>query len=941
VTCHNYGRFLPQCLDSLLRQTLPFYEIILVDDASEDQTFGVWQEHYRDTVKYLRVDFRQEIMARNWGIRNSAGDFIVCVDADDWLSPRYHEAMRGPLLQYPGIGFTYCGAHHLEEKSSGWHEHEVHRVIPFYSYQLWRQNFLKNAILLRRKAWRGELNCYGVSLPDGGAFAEDWDHALSMVREGWQGVLVDEKLIYYRVHQDSQSWRIQEKAGQIETFSWKIREKYLSSDLTIIVFISEMNFALKRCVESLKALEIPSKTQMIFIDKTVLFPESAYLRAHCTEYVKMSVPEDCGKRGWKEEALYHARCLASGREVLLLDSGLCLFPDAYRKLSEGKKKTRADFYSARVVSTMRDSVVAWRAVKGNPDFGCYFTSATRMSRRVYATGFHALLMDARIFHDLPLEPKQQVDDKAVEFKVARWAWDRNLRWFVNGRIPGRRLGRDGEYFRMGQFLAGKKGKTGNRFSFPNVSIVVLAKGKPEKIHEMLESLRDQDYPKDRMEIFVVCRGGFENCNFRDSEFPEVKFLREETTWLARNRIILETRNEYVAFISGDGTVGRMWLQELLEPFFEDLRTGAVAGSYFWNDSGVSFEKIPDYEAAYCGIFPNILYRREALIGAGLFKEAEDWLLDIDATARLQRAIFSKVTILQNGGTLSFLNGRGFSAIRKACEFLGERAYEFFGRHPEKISPQYHRIPMRNVELALRLCKLFLTGRRKFSLLPKSLDAVFLGRENLLGALFCELGYVKRMRKKIDVKSRTVRDEYCVIFLGESYLMPSDPVYQELWDIAVGGVKVLYVNLSTGFFSSWYQAILSFLKGTTVWHWHPRLLESAGWKLFAGDLKSGNFGALNILIAKFRVNGQLNLSAKSKILLAGEYPENILQRWKEKLSAITPEIQLAWCTPRDSFLSRPSLRDVFRTWNTEAKEMEPRKVIRASSILSEKKCSLEV
>src|ERR1035437_9389789 len=57
IPCHNYGRFLRQCLDSVATQTRPFDEVIIVDDDSSDDTPQIAQELCKDRPgwKYLRV----------------------------------------------------------------------------------------------------------------------------------------------------------------------------------------------------------------------------------------------------------------------------------------------------------------------------------------------------------------------------------------------------------------------------------------------------------------------------------------------------------------------------------------------------------------------------------------------------------------------------------------------------------------------------------------------------------------------------------------------------------------------------------------------------------------------------------------------------------------------------------------------------------------------
>ncbi|HNV86595.1 MAG TPA: glycosyltransferase family 2 protein [Candidatus Omnitrophota bacterium] len=950
VTCHNYGCFLPQCLDSLLNQTLPFHEIILVDDASEDDTCRIWQSRYRNSVRYERVNFCQEMEARNWGVRNCSGDFLVCVDADDWLAPRYHEAMIGPLRADSRVGLVHCGVGFVREKGSEWFGARDYRMIPFHSYQLWKWNFLHSTVLLRREAWCGEERPYGLRSVRQGTFAEDWDHSLEIIRRGWKAAVVNETLAFYRIHERNQSREIAKDLNTLGSRCWEIREKYLTHDLTVVVFIPEKNFALKRCLENLKMLSLPERTQIIFADGTASSPEDAYLRANSSDYLKIGVPQSRARGDWTASALERIRLHVSGREILFLEGGVCLFPDAYRKLSEGKRKARADFYSGRVVSKMRDSLVAWRAVQGNPDRGYYFVPATKMPRRVYATGLHALLTGARVFHELPLEPEYQADPAAVEFRIARWAWERGLRWFVDGSVLGRRLDSSGKCFRMGQALDDTRREIRADRDSAGISIVVLAAHSCPDIRKTLESFRALDYPKERLDISVVCVKPFEDFTSLRQMFPEARFFREEAVWSSRNRILHESRSGLMAFVEGGSVVGRAWLGEMLAPFSEDRRVGAVAGEYIRQTPGGNLtmgekddrrRSVSDVGGAYRGDVPNILYRREALIQAGGFEERESWLLDIDMTARLQRDHFWKVAILGRGGTVSLDSRKGLlSACRRSMR-LGELDYEVFQRHPELTFRRYYWMPLTLAELALRFLKRFLPGGKGPEIFRDTSDCGDLrGPGAFLNSFLREWGYAKRMRKHIRkyLSGTAASDDRCVIFIGESYLEPANLFYRDLRDIAEAGIPVLHVNLSAGGFVSWCQAGLSVLRGTAVWSWHPRLFGMAFWRFAPSRAGFEKPNAFDFSVFNARIKKYLKFSPDPKILLAGEYPESVLNFWKEKLSPVASDIQIARCTSRDSFISRPPLKEVFREWNSGEGRVGQSSAIRESGILCETKDS---
>jgi glycosyltransferase involved in cell wall biosynthesis len=87
ITSFNYARYLERAIRSALNQSLESsaYEVIVVDDCSTDETIAVLDNHL-DTVKQIRLEKNVGLSAaRNHGIRKAKGQFVVFLDADDYL----------------------------------------------------------------------------------------------------------------------------------------------------------------------------------------------------------------------------------------------------------------------------------------------------------------------------------------------------------------------------------------------------------------------------------------------------------------------------------------------------------------------------------------------------------------------------------------------------------------------------------------------------------------------------------------------------------------------------------------------------------------------------------------------------------------------------------------------------------------------------------------
>lgn len=112
VPAYNVERFLAQCLDSLLHQTMMAHKVIIVNDGSTDST-GTIARHYSDEHPELFLYIEQENRglgaARNRGMQDVQTEFVTFLDSDDWLMPRYVELLFKRLQEeneVPELIFT-------------------------------------------------------------------------------------------------------------------------------------------------------------------------------------------------------------------------------------------------------------------------------------------------------------------------------------------------------------------------------------------------------------------------------------------------------------------------------------------------------------------------------------------------------------------------------------------------------------------------------------------------------------------------------------------------------------------------------------------------------------------------------------------------------------------------------------------------------------------
>jgi glycosyltransferase involved in cell wall biosynthesis len=112
VPCYNYAKYLPFALESVFAQTERFWECIIVDDGSSDETGRVARGFVlKDSrFKYVYQQNRGLSAARNTGIENSTGKYVQLLDADDLIDSRKLELQSVFLDKHPGVDVVYGDA---------------------------------------------------------------------------------------------------------------------------------------------------------------------------------------------------------------------------------------------------------------------------------------------------------------------------------------------------------------------------------------------------------------------------------------------------------------------------------------------------------------------------------------------------------------------------------------------------------------------------------------------------------------------------------------------------------------------------------------------------------------------------------------------------------------------------------------------------------------
>lgn len=195
VPCYNQAEYLPETLNSVLAQTYSNWECVIVNDGSPDNTDTIAKEYLKkdNRIKYIYQENKGLATARNTGICNSIGEYILPLDADDLIAPTYIEKAIDRFSQFPETKLVYCKGH-----TFGSSNHPM--VLADYDYDtfIWGNCIFCSA--LYRRSDYDKTPGYNANMVYG---LEDWDFWLYLLKKDDVVYRIDEVLFYYRVKEVS------------------------------------------------------------------------------------------------------------------------------------------------------------------------------------------------------------------------------------------------------------------------------------------------------------------------------------------------------------------------------------------------------------------------------------------------------------------------------------------------------------------------------------------------------------------------------------------------------------------------------------------------------------------------------------------------------------------------------------------------------------------
>ena len=131
IPSYNEEKNISRCLDSILNQTFSDFEVLCVDDGSNDNTFDVIKEYSKkdNRIIPMKNPGKGVSSARNFGIDNANGNYIGFVDSDDFIQPQMYEFLYRAIIENK-CDFSVCRYKKTNELIKKNFEYKTEKFIP-------------------------------------------------------------------------------------------------------------------------------------------------------------------------------------------------------------------------------------------------------------------------------------------------------------------------------------------------------------------------------------------------------------------------------------------------------------------------------------------------------------------------------------------------------------------------------------------------------------------------------------------------------------------------------------------------------------------------------------------------------------------------------------------------------------------------------------------
>ncbi|MBQ9663293.1 MAG: glycosyltransferase family 2 protein [Oscillospiraceae bacterium] len=276
VPAYNAEKTLRTCLDSILAQTRPADELIVINDGSKDATESILREYAEQhpaCFRYQTVENGGQGRARNIGFELSTGDWIGYVDSDDWIDPEmYEKLLDAAERENSDMALCEVLAHYPDGRTEKEYIYRPDRAIAatgFPNNKLFRRELIEHIRYPEEKLWY-----------------EDAEYTAVAIHRAKKITHLPETLYHYRRGLPStMNNNNAQKNLDLLTVMMHLEDEFLPEDRDDFEFLV-LNHILLDGMNRVQAMTAEDKKEVLWLMR---------------EYVKDKIPKLSASRSFREE----------------------------------------------------------------------------------------------------------------------------------------------------------------------------------------------------------------------------------------------------------------------------------------------------------------------------------------------------------------------------------------------------------------------------------------------------------------------------------------------------------------------------------------------------------------------------------------------------------------------------------------------------------------
>ena len=222
IPCYNDAVYIEQSVNSALNQSYSNIEVIVVDDGSNEKTKTVLKSIEPKLTKLITQENKGQSTARNVGIKEAKGEYIVTLDSDDFFEPAFCENAVILLNSDAAIKLISCNTTIIYDNGIKQLYNPKGGMIQSFILN----NCALGSVLFKKEDWN-TLGGYDETMRKG---FEDWEFYIRILKNGGYAAIIPKMLFNYRRRTNSTTTKANNKKYELLNYIYtKHKDLYIEN----------------------------------------------------------------------------------------------------------------------------------------------------------------------------------------------------------------------------------------------------------------------------------------------------------------------------------------------------------------------------------------------------------------------------------------------------------------------------------------------------------------------------------------------------------------------------------------------------------------------------------------------------------------------------------------------------------------------------------------